>query len=117
MSADRSQRRRLSEEERTLWGRIIRSVRPLRRKRLLPDSADPSSAPAKTNPPASARVPAAAHSATTASKAIPKPAPKPIPSLEPLSRRQRQRLARGTQDIDARIDLHGRTQSQAHAAL
>jgi DNA-nicking Smr family endonuclease len=34
-----------------------------------------------------------------------------------LERRDKQRLVRGTQTIDARIDLHGRTQSEAHAAL
>jgi DNA-nicking Smr family endonuclease len=35
----------------------------------------------------------------------------------PLERRMKQRLARGSESIDGRIDLHGRTQSQAHAAL
>jgi DNA-nicking Smr family endonuclease len=29
----------------------------------------------------------------------------------------RQKLARGTEEIDARLDLHGRTQAQAHSAL
>jgi DNA-nicking Smr family endonuclease len=29
----------------------------------------------------------------------------------------RQKLARGSEDIDARIDLHGMTQAGAHAAL
>jgi DNA-nicking Smr family endonuclease len=37
--------------------------------------------------------------------------------LSNLGRRERQRLARGTLAIDARIDLHGLTQSEAHAAL
>jgi DNA-nicking Smr family endonuclease len=36
---------------------------------------------------------------------------------ESLGRRQKQRLARGVDEIDARIDLHGRTQSEAHTAL
>jgi DNA-nicking Smr family endonuclease len=40
-----------------------------------------------------------------------------MPRLEPLDRRQKQRLARGTQPIDARMDLHGTTQAEAHAAL
>ena len=34
-----------------------------------------------------------------------------------LDRRQKQRLVRGTETIDARIDLHGKSQSEAHAAL
>jgi DNA-nicking Smr family endonuclease len=37
--------------------------------------------------------------------------------LAPLPRREKQRLARGVSAIDARIDLHGMTQVQAHAAL
>ena len=121
MSADRSQRRRLSEEERTLWGRVTGSVMPLRRRPRLVDADEPASTPTKANAVPSGRAHAATHSATTASKAIPKSAPKsvpkPVPSLEPLGRRQKQRLARGILDIDARIDLHGRTQSEAHAAL
>ncbi len=36
---------------------------------------------------------------------------------EPLHRRDRLRLARGRQTIDARLDLHGKTQAQAHAVL
>ena len=45
------------------------------------------------------------------------PPPKPAPRLEPLDRRLKQRLARGSEPIEARIDLHGRTQDEAHAVL
>src|SRR5262249_26022258 len=38
------------------------------------------------------------------------------PSMS-IDRRTRQRIARGVETIDARIDLHGRTQRQAHEAL
>jgi DNA-nicking Smr family endonuclease len=34
-----------------------------------------------------------------------------------ISRRERARLSRGKQDIEARIDLHGMTQARAHRAL
>src|SRR6185437_14768111 len=37
--------------------------------------------------------------------------------LAPLGRRMRQRVARGREAIDARMDLHGLTQAEAHAAL
>jgi DNA-nicking Smr family endonuclease len=37
--------------------------------------------------------------------------------LAPIDRRARQKLARGRNVIDARIDLHGMTQAQAYAAL
>jgi DNA-nicking Smr family endonuclease len=50
--------------------------------------------------------------------AAPTVAPKPAPPpLTPLGRRMKQRVARGKQAIDARLDLHGLTQSEAHAAL
>ncbi len=42
--------------------------------------------------------------------------PKP-PPLTLLARRERSRIARGRTDIDARLDLHGMTQSRAHGAL
>ena len=45
------------------------------------------------------------------------PKPKPAPGLAPIERRQKKKLARGTEPIDARLDLHGCTQSEAHAAL
>jgi DNA-nicking Smr family endonuclease len=35
----------------------------------------------------------------------------------PLGRRMKQRVARGNETIDARLDLHGFTQSEAHSAL
>jgi len=102
-------RRKLSEDERTLWGRVTRSVMPLRRKPRPAEAADTVSLPGKPKP-----VPSARHAVPTPA---PKPAVKPAPVLEPLGRRQKQRLARGVDEIDARIDLHGRTQSEAHAAL
>ena len=53
-----------------------------------------------------------------------KPAPntpplteKKLPPLAPLGRRMKQRVARGKETIDGRLDLHGLTQSEAHAAL
>jgi DNA-nicking Smr family endonuclease len=39
------------------------------------------------------------------------------PPLAPLGRRERAQLSRGRKDIEARLDLHGMTQSRAHRAL
>jgi DNA-nicking Smr family endonuclease len=109
MSANdgKPRRRKLSEEERDLWGRITRSIAPLRRKPILADPADATATPNKPKPAPSARPHAAVVGA----------APNPAPRLQPLDRRQKQRLARGTESIDARIDLHGKTQGEAHVAL
>jgi DNA-nicking Smr family endonuclease len=92
----------LSEADRALWAEITRSVAPLRQPAAAP-AAGPRKPHAKTSAPADAGARAAAA--------------KPVPPLVPLDRRQRQRLARGSAPIDARIDLHGKTQSEAHAAL
>jgi len=40
-----------------------------------------------------------------------------VPPLAPLGRRERARLSRGGREIDARLDLHGMTQTRAHRAL
>ena len=46
--------------------------------------------------------------------APPKPEP---PPLAPLGRRERSQLSRGRKEIDARLDLHGMTQTRAHRVL
>jgi len=106
MSAGEGKPRRLRDEERKLWGHFTRSVAPLRRP---PASADPPPAAA------SSKAKSAAHPRSPARAAV--PAARAAAGLEPFDRRLKQRLARGTESIDARIDLHGKSQSEAHAAL
>ena len=98
-------RRGLSAQEQKLWSDVTRSVAPLRRPPLPADPA-PSTAPGKTKPKPS-RAPARSVA----------PAARPAASLEAFDRRLKQRLARGTEAIEARVDLHGKTQSEAYAAL
>jgi DNA-nicking Smr family endonuclease len=103
-------RRALSAEERALWRGVARSVKPLRhRKRDAPDE----------EPEAVAAAPAAAKSKPVKPPAPPaRPAkPRGPPPLAPLARREKQKLVRGRAAIDARLDLHGMTQAQAHGAL
>jgi DNA-nicking Smr family endonuclease len=103
MSARDRRRRLLSPEERVLWSTVTRAIAPLRE------------APAAQHEDAAEIVtPAAPVKAADLPVAAPAPAP---PSLTPLGRRLRARVARGKQAIDARLDLHGLTQSEAHAAL
>jgi DNA-nicking Smr family endonuclease len=40
-----------------------------------------------------------------------------MPPLAPIGRRDRAKLSRGKQEIGARLDLHGMTQSRAHRML
>jgi len=108
MSADEQpRRRRLSDEDHALWRSITRSITPLKRRRAEPVMADAPHRTSKATP--------LSFSPTTPVR--PAPASKSPPPLMPIDRRLRQRLARGTVEIDARLDLHGRTQSEAHAAL
>lgn len=105
-------RRGLSEEERALWESVAKQIRPLRRKhRAVKVHAEPS--PAET--------PVAAKSIPPPKPASPPKLPRvsqpEAPPLAPLGRRERSQLSRGRKDIDARLDLHGMTQTRAHRAL
>jgi DNA-nicking Smr family endonuclease len=108
-----SRRRRLSDDERTLWTGVTRSIVPLRgrqapvepRSAAPDDTAQPGRDPADSVP---ANAPAAPQESSRQKTSAP---------LAPLGRRLRQRVARGREPIDDRIDLHGMTQSRAHAAL
>jgi DNA-nicking Smr family endonuclease len=106
-------RRALSEEEHALWETVAKQFKPLRRK--------PRAAKAAPSAPAQeavvAKAPAARKSLPAAKPAaITKPAP-PVPPLAPLGRRERSQLSRGRKEIDARLDLHGMTQTRAHRVL
>jgi DNA-nicking Smr family endonuclease len=104
-----SRRRELSEEERALWTGVVRSITPLRRSRtnVQPKDATKSGVEKKR-----ALVPNRPHDPGSPAKP-----PAKAPPLVALGRRLKQRVARGVDPIDARIDLHGHTQRQAHAAL
>jgi DNA-nicking Smr family endonuclease len=106
--------RRLTEEERRLWSAVARSIAPLKRA-VRPDVVADSPDRERHPPPAPRRRAETIATPRPASKSAPKPAPKP--PLAPIERRLKQRLARGSEGIDARLDLHGRTQSEAHGAL
>jgi DNA-nicking Smr family endonuclease len=107
---DEKRRRRLTEDEHKLWSGITRSILPLKRRR-------PHSPPHDTVAIRAERPLMPARPRAEAPPPRQRPAPKPPPSLAGLDRRQKQRLARGTEPIDGRIDLHGRSQSEAHTAL
>jgi DNA-nicking Smr family endonuclease len=115
----RRHRRRLSEDEHRLWSGVIRSIKPLKRKPAGPPAHDPVATPGERvpPPPPARRRADPAPPRHAAAKSTATPAVKPVPSVARLDRRQKQRLARGTEPIDDRIDLHGKTQSEAHAAL
>jgi DNA-nicking Smr family endonuclease len=96
--------RRPSDAERALWRDAIRDVSPL-------GSAPPLVAEAV---PAPAAPPVATPPAASPAVAPHRPAG---PTGAGLDRRSAQRLKRGQMAVEARLDLHGMTQAQAHGAL
>jgi DNA-nicking Smr family endonuclease len=97
-------RRKLSDEDEVLWSGFARSIKPLRPPKKSIKQATPDDKPAPAPSKQRAEVPPAA-------------APRKAPPLAPLGRRLKQRVARGREPIEDRIDLHGMTQTQAHSAL
>jgi DNA-nicking Smr family endonuclease len=113
MPRDGGGRRALSDDERVLWSTVTKKIAPLReRPHALP--ADLPADAAETAAPAPAKPKRAPIHGFAPPAVLAKPAP---PPLAPLGRRKRARVARGKDEIDGRVDLHGLTQSEAHAAL
>lgn len=106
--------RRLAPEDAALWDRIARSATPLargkerlsRQEPALPDTAPPS-------PPSPETRAERSRPSVSRSKAEPLRAAPPAQ----YDRREAKRLAAGRMEIDARIDLHGMRQREAHRAL
>jgi DNA-nicking Smr family endonuclease len=96
------------ESDTELWERVARSARPLHKGR----------AAAKTNTPKPRPKPAAKES-TPSVKPRPHPTPKqaPVARGEALDRQTARKLERGRLLVEARLDLHGMRQRDAHAAL
>jgi DNA-nicking Smr family endonuclease len=107
-------KRALSEEERVLWESVAKQVKPLRKKPRAPKAPsapveEPSVAVKAKGLPKSQPASRLAKSTT--------PDKPSAPPLAPLGRRERSQLSRGRKEIDARLDLHGMTQSRAHRVL
>ena len=107
-------KRALSEEERALWESVAKQIKPLRKKpRAAKAQPPPRPRPMRRNP---LRRTSRASPARMARAPKPELPPAP-PPLAPLGRRERSQLSRGRKEIDARLDLHGMTQTRAHRAL
>ena len=104
--------RSLSEEERALWEHVAKQLKPLRKKpRGVKAKADSIVADV-----AAAVKPAALPEPAASAKISRAPKPE-APPLTPIGRRERSQLSRGRKEIDARLDLHGMTQTRAHHSL
>lgn len=110
-------KRRVTPEELELWRHIAQTVRPIRsRRRAVRPKDEAPGAPAAT-----------AKAVGPATPAAPAPKPKPPAPAIPhelthglshgIDRRQAERFRKGKLPIEGKIDLHGRTQQDAHGDL
>jgi len=108
----RPRSRRLAADDLRLWHHVTRDVTPLRGAAApadepAPPPPEPTPEPPRPSPRA---VPLPVRRATT------------LPELQPgtiagVDRATAERLRRGALTVDGRLDLHGLTQPEAHAAL
>jgi len=109
----------LDSEDRELWRRVTDTVKPLKTEPLKPKrAADPAEMPAqKPEPSQPARKPKPIVHAAPPIVRKQAQTPPPAPSLAPLDKRLTRRIGKGSRAVDAKIDLHGLNQREAHARL
>jgi DNA-nicking Smr family endonuclease len=110
---DRVMGRQRDESDEVLWERVVESTKPLAKGKALRSPHRP-----KAQEPGPAKKAARVPPAPTRARA-PKAAAKPAPAarVEVLNRQTARQLERGRLAVDARLDLHGMRQRDAHGAL
>lgn len=111
------------EDDAALWARVAETAHPLAKKNRFVDVAMPLKAPARPSP--SKQPKAAEVMPTIAPELQPSPGTsagkvsvtKALSPKEGLDRQTARKLDKGHLAIDARIDLHGMRQREAHSAL
>lgn len=105
--------RELKAEERVLWGKVARTTRPMpgRMEDLMAfEDIEPEEAGSATE---ARPVSTAAFATAGEARAVKEPSGRHHPFEKPVKRK----LSRGRLALEARIDLHGLFQSEAHALL
>jgi DNA-nicking Smr family endonuclease len=110
-------KRRVTPDELELWRHVAQTVRPIKSKRRAASPKDEAPSPPAAKP----------KSAKPAAPAAPPPRPQPPKPAKPhelihglshgIDRRQAERFRKGKLPIEGKIDLHGRTQQDAHDDL
>ncbi|MEJ2116947.1 MAG: Smr/MutS family protein [Alphaproteobacteria bacterium] len=121
-----SRKRPLTAEEAELWHHAMRHAKKLRRRERESDKADEAAKkalkassnaqadqkPVASDVPSRARIRPSRPAAAPLSSAANTP-----PPLAQFDERQRRKLSRNVAPIEARLDLHGMRQLEAHGAL
>lgn len=116
-SERKNKEHKLSAEDRILWGRVAKSTRPMAGR-----MADMEAFEAALAAEAESKEKARAAKAGTAPvptdpQNVPTPAKQPSGRHHQLERPVKRKIAKGRLALEARIDLHGLIQSEAHGML
>lgn len=126
--AGKSGRRHLDDDEAADWDHTAQSIEPLKHAKGRVHASDgkhhddTEHRPRLKVEPHASKPGHAAHHARGAMKPHPAPAPQPaakkaIPPVAQFDRKKAKKIRAGHIEIEARIDLHGMRQDEAHAAL
>jgi DNA-nicking Smr family endonuclease len=110
----------LSEEDEELWASVAQSLEPVRRKERVVGAPEPARPPEAPQAELKRGRHGPVHQVHPPVKPRPVAPPPPVrssPPLAPLDWRRARKLAAGRAEIEARLDLHGMRQSEAHVAL
>lgn len=118
-------KRRPTQAELELWQLIAKTAEPLPSQRRKRRAVEAQAEAATATSADTAKKTGKAAKAKAASLLPPAPPPAPLVKVHDLShgvtigidRRQADRFRQGRLEIDGKIDLHGRTQAEAHDAL
>ena len=102
-------RGRVDDDDAALWEKVAETAAPLKDRGRTSSNAAPPVPKAKSLP----------RRLQASRQVTPSPAPKPshIPHAEALDRQTSRQLEKGRLEVEARLDLHGMRQRDAHAQL
>lgn len=103
-----SKKGKSDDEDHALWARIAETAMPLRKRKPAGVKPTPFKAERSRHAPK-----------PEATRPLVKPKPKmpPVPHRAELDRQTTRRLEKGRLEVEAKLDLHGMRQRDAHAAL
>lgn len=119
MSKDKPNKPPLSDDDAKLWKRVAETTEPLKKpanrfvKKPETDTPGDSERPAEATNPGEQK----SKTKTGVSRVPAPPADTSPPPLGSYDRGEARAIASGRRDVDARIDLHGMRQREAHRAL
>lgn len=109
--------RKLSTEDRILWGKVAKSTRPMP-GRMTDSEAFEAVLQAEAESEERSRLAKAkAVPVSAEAQEVAAPAKQPAGRHHPLERPVKRKIAKGHLALEARIDLHGLIQSEAHSML